>query len=327
MLKINKTKRNLWLNRRGAILMTVMFLALAVSNLSLALTVKQRTFTSPEEAVEAVTDALISEDQRALEAIFGSGNTDLLSSGDPVADQSERERFLKLYGEKSRLEQTADTLVLSIGNEDWPFPIPLVEKDGLWRFDTEEGREEILARRIGRNELNAIQVCLAYVDAQREYAYTHRDAGGNLQYAQKIKSTKGMKNGLYWETKEGEDQSPLGPLFAAAQEKGYNVESSGDQPIPYYGYYYRILKGQGKDAPGGAYDYMVNGKMIGGFALVAYPATYASSGIMTFIVNHEGVVYQKDLGQNTETAAQAMTLFNPGGNWKKVEEVAIGTKD
>ncbi len=319
MLQINKTERNLWLKRCGAILMAAMFIALAVSELSLAQTVKQRTFTSPEEAVRAMTDALVSKDQKALEAIFGSGSADLLSSGDPVADQLERERFLKLYGEKSRLEQTDDTVVLSIGNEDWPFAIPLVKKDGLWRFDAEEGREEILARRIGRNELNAIQVCLAYVDAQREYAFKHWDADGNLQYAQKIKSDEGMKNGLYWEAKEGENQSPLGPLFAAAQEKGYNVESSGDQPIPYYGYYYRILKGQGMDAAGGAYDYMVNGKMIGGFAMVAYPATYASSGIMTFIVNHEGVIYQKDLGQNTETAAQTMTLFNPDGTWKKVE--------
>ncbi len=327
VLQINTAKINYGLKRCGAILMAVMCIALMVSKISLAQTVKQRTFTSPGEAVKAVTDALVSEDQKALEAIFGPGSSDLLSSGDPVADQSGRERFLKLYGEKNRLEQTDGKVVLSIGNEDWPFPIPLVPKDDLWRFDTEEGREEILARRIGRNELNAIQVCLAYVDAQREYAFKDRDADGYLQYAQKIRSDEGMKNGLYWEAKEGEEKSPLGPLFAAAQEKGYSVESSGDQPIPYYGYYYRILRGQGKDAPGGAYDYMVIGKMIGGFAMVAYPATYASSGIMTFIVNHEGVVYQKDLGQNTEKAALAMELFNPDSTWEKVEEVPIGKKD
>ena len=327
MLKINKAKRNLWLNRRGAILMTVMFMALAVSDLSQAQTVKQRTFTSPEEAVRALTAALISEDQKALEAIFGSGGADLLSSGDPVADHLERERFLKLYDEKSRLEETADEAVLSVGNEDWPFPIPMVKEDALWRFDTEAGSEEILARRIGRNELSAIQVCLAYVDAQREYALKDRDDDGLLQYAQKFRSDKGMKNGLYWDVKEGEKQSPLGPLFANAQEKGYSVESGGEQPNPYYGYYYRILLGQGKDAPGGAYDYMVNRKMIGGFAMVAYPATYASSGVMTFIVNQEGVVFQKDLGQSTEKAAQAITLFNPDSTWEKVEEVAIRTKD
>jgi len=327
MLQINTAKRNLWLKRCGAILMTIMFIALAVSDLSLAQTVKQRTFTSPEEAVRAMVEALNSNDSKALEAIFGPGSRDLLTSGDPVADKSGRERFLRLYGEENRLEQTDDEVVLSIGNEDWPFPIPLVKKDGLWRFDTEEGREEILARRIGRNELSAIQVCLAYVDAQREYALKDRDADGLLQYAQKFRSDKGMKNGLYWDVKEAEKQSPLGPLFATAQEKGYSVESSGDQPIPYYGYYYRILMGQGKDALGGAYDYMVNRKMIGGFAMVAYPATYASSGIMTFVVNHGGVVYQKDLGRNTEKAAQAIKLFNPDSTWKKVEEVAIGTKD
>ncbi|MGA9477885.1 MAG: DUF2950 domain-containing protein [Desulfobacterales bacterium] len=317
MLQINKAKRNLWLKRCGAILMTVMFIALVVSDLSLAENVNQLTFASPEEAVRAMVEALNSNDLKALEAIFGPGRRDLITSGDPVVDQSGRERFLKLYGEKNRLEQTDDKVVLSVGNEDWPFPIPIVKKNALWRFDTKEGSEEILARRIGRNELDAIQVCLAFVDAQREYALKDRDADGLLQYAQKFRSDKGMKNGLYWDVKEGEKQSPLGPLFAAAQEKGYSGKSGGGQPVPYYGYYYRILKGQGKKAPGGAYDYMVRGKMIGGFALVAYPAKYASSGIMTFIVNQDGVVYQKDLGRNTEKAAQAMKLFNPDGTWKK----------
>ncbi len=317
MLQINKAKRNLWLKRCWAILMTVLFISLVVSDLSLAENVKQLTFASPEEAVRAMVKALNSNDLKALEAIFGPGRRDLITSGDPLVDQSGRERFLKLYGEKNRLEQTADKVVLSIGNDDWPFPIPLVKKDDLWRFETEEGSEEILARRIGRNELDAIQVCLAYVDAQREYALKDRDADGLLQYAQKFRSDKGMKNGLYWDVKEGEKQSPLGPLFAAAQEKGYSGKSGGGQPVPYYGYYYRILKGQGKNAPGGAYDYMVKGEMIGGFALVAYPAKYASSGIMTFIVNHDGTVYQKDLGPNTEKAAQAMELFDPDSTWKK----------
>jgi hypothetical protein len=269
-----------------------------------------------------MVEALNSNDSKALEAIFGPGSRDLLTSGDPVADKSGRERFLRLYGEENRLEQTDDEVVLSIGNEDWPFPIPLVKKDGLWRFDTEEGREEILARRIGRNELSAIQVCLAYVDAQREYALKDRDADGLLQYAQKFRSDKGMKNGLYWDVKDGEEQSPLGPLVAAAQEQGYTGKKSGGRPIPYHGYYYRILKGQGKNAPGGAYDYMVKGKMIGGFALVAYPAKYASSGVMTFIVSHDGVVYQRDFGRNTEKAAQAIKLFNPDSVWKKVENDA-----
>jgi hypothetical protein len=319
VLNINKAKRKFWLKRCGAILTAVIFIALMAATVSLAETVKQRTFTSPEEAVKAVIEALISEDLNALEAIFGPGSRDLLTSGDPVADQSGRERFLKLYDEKNRLEQTADKAVLSIGNEDWPFSIPMVKKDAVWRFDPEEGREEILARRIGQNEMSVIQVCLAYVDAQREYALKDRDSDGFLEYAQEFRSDKGMKNGLYWEVKGDEKQSPLGSLFIAAQKKGYSGKSRGGQPVPYHGYYYRILKGQGKDAPGGAYDYMVMGKMIGGFALAAYPAKYASSGVMTFIVNHGGAVYQKDLGLSTHQSAQAMTHFNPDSTWNKVE--------
>jgi hypothetical protein len=321
MRQINKEKRNFWLKRCEAILMTVMFIVLMVSNLS-AKNMNQLTFASPEAAVRAMVEALSSNDLKALEAIFGPGSLDLITSGDPAADQSDREQFLKLFGEKNRLEQTADKVVLSVGNEDWPFPIPMVKKDAFWRFDTEEGSEEILARRIGRNELSAIQVCLAYVDAQREYALKVRNASGLFQYAQKFRSDKGMKNGLYWDVKDGEEQSPLGPLVAAAQEQGYTGKKSGGRPIPYHGYYYRILKGQGKNAPGGAYDYMVKGKMIGGFALVAYPAKYASSGVMTFIVSHDGVVYQRDFGRNTEKAAQAIKLFNPDSVWKKVENDA-----
>jgi len=321
MLQINKEKRNFCLKRCEAILMTVMFIVLVVSNLS-AKNMNQLTFASPEAAVRAMVEALSSNDLKALEAIFGPGSLDLITSGDPAADQSDREQFLKLFGEKNRLEQTVDKVVLSVGNEDWPFPIPMVKKDAFWRFDTEEGSEEILARRIGRNELSAIQVCLAYVDAQREYALKVRNASGLFQYAQKFRSDKGMKNGLYWDVKDGEEQSPLGPLVAAAQEQGYTGKKSGGRPIPYHGYYYRILKGQGKNAPGGAYDYMVKGKMIGGFALVAYPAKYASSGVMTFIVSHDGVVYQRDFGRNTEKAAQAIKLFNPDSVWKKVENDA-----
>ena len=241
MQQINAAKIHFGLKRRGAILITVMFIALVVSDLSLAQNVNQLAFASPEEAVRAMVEALNSNDLQALEAIYGPGSRDLITSGDPVADRSRRERFLKLYGEKNRLEQTDGEVILSVGNEDWPFPIPMAKKDALWPFDTEAGREEILARRIGRNELDAIQVCLAYVDAQREYALEDRDADGLLQYAQKFKSDKGMKNGLYWDAKEGEKQSPLGLLVAAAQEKGYSAKSTGDKPVPYYGYYYRIL--------------------------------------------------------------------------------------
>lgn len=319
MQQINKEKRNFWLKRCEAILMTVIFIVLVVSDLSLAENVNQLTFASPEEAARAMVEALNSNDLKALEAIFGPGSRDLITSGDSAADQLDRERFLKLYDEKNRLEQTADKVVLSVGNEDWPFPIPMVKKDVFWRFDTEEGSEEILARRIGRNELNVIQVCLAYVDAQREYALKDRNGDGFLEYAQKFASESGKQDGLYWKAKEGDEQSPLGPLVGAAQEQGYTGKKSGGKPIPYHGYYYRILKAQGKKAPGGAYDYMVKGKMIGGFALVAYPAKYGSSGIMTFIVNHDGAVFQKDFGRNTEKAAQAITFFNPDSMWKKVE--------
>lgn len=316
VLHINKAKRNFWLKRFGATLMTVIFIALGASAVSLAETVKQRTFVSPEEAVKAMIEALKSNDLKALETILGFGSQDLITSGDPVADQSDREQFFKLYDEKNRLEKTADKVILFVGNKDWPTPIPIVKKNALWRFDAEQGRKEILARRIGRNELNVIQVCLAYVDAQREYALKDQDADGLLEYAQIFRSYKGMKNGLYWEMKEGEEQSPLGPLFAAAQEKSYAEKSTGGKLIPYHGYYYKILKGQGENAPGGAYDYIVKGEMIGGFALVAHPAKYASSGVMTFIVNHNGVVYEKDLGPNTRKVARAMKVYNPGSTWK-----------
>jgi len=319
VLYINTKKRNSWIKRCGALAMAAAFIVLVISAPSQAETVKQQTFASPEEAVNALVKALKSDDVKALAAIFGPGSRDLLFSGDPVADKTTRERFLSRYGEKNRLEVTEAKANLNIGNDDWPFAVPLVKKEGLWYFDTKQGREEILARRIGQNELSTIQVCLAYVDAQREYFRKDRDGDGLLEYAQKFGSDKGKKNGLYWPVKEGEGQSPLGPLFASAQEKGYSAKAAGGKPIPYYGYYYRILTGQGKNAPGGAYDYVVKGNMIGGFALVAYPAKYGASGIMTFIVNHDGVVYEKDLGRNTEKTAQAMKVFNPDSTWKKAQ--------
>jgi len=320
VLHINRARKDSWLKRCGAILMTAVLIALLMSGLSPAETLNQRTFASPAEAVKAMVEALKADDSKALDAIFGPGSEDLISSGDPVADKAEQERFINSYEQKNRLvEEGTETVILCVGDEDWPFPVPIVKEAGAWRFDTPEGREELLARRIGRNELSVIQVCLAYVDAQREYALKDRNGDGFREYAQKFMSDPGGKDGLYWEAKEGDEQSPFGPLLAAAQEKGYPVEQSGSNPAPYYGYYYRILSAQGKSAPGGAYDYVVNGKMIGGFALVAYPAKYGSSGVMTFIVNHDGAVYQKDLGQDTEKAAQAIKLFDPDSTWNKVE--------
>ena len=320
VLNINRTARDSWLRRCGVLLMAAAFIALMICGPSHAKTVKQRTFASPEEAVKALVEALKTKDIQALEIIFGPGNKDLVSSGDPVSDNAGADRFVSLYAEKSRLqEESAKKVLLYLGNEDWPFAIPIVKKDALWHFDAKEGRKEILARRIGKNELLTIQFCLAYVDAQREYALEDRDGDALPEYARKFLSDPEKKNGLYWKVKEGGKQSPLGPLAAEADKQGYTRLGEG-KPSPYHGYYFRILKAQGKSAPGGAYDYMVKGKMIGGFALVAYPAQYASSGVMTFIVNHDGVVYQKDLGRQTGKTAQAMKLFNPDSTWKKVED-------
>jgi len=279
-----------------------------------------KSFKSPEEAVKALTEAVRGNDTKELLAIFGPPGKELISSGDKVADETGRERFIKAYEEMNKLVNENDTkVILHVGNGDWPFPIPVVKKGEYWLFDTMAGREEILNRRIGRNELNAIQVCLAYVDAQREYVLKDRDGDKLLEYAQKFISRKGEKNGLYWEAKEGEPQSSLGPLIAKAATEGYSGERPVGKRSPYHGYYYKILKSQGKDAPGGEYDYVVNGKMIGGFALIAYPAEYGNSGIMTFTVNHDGVVYQKDLGKDTEKMAAAMKKFDPDKTWKKAE--------
>ena len=283
--------------------------------------VKQKSFLSPEEAVKSLMDAVKSNNTKELLAIFGPAGKEIISSGDKVADSTGRERFINSYEEMNKLEKESDDKVtLVVGEDEWPFPIPIVKKGEAWVFDTNAGKEELLNRRIGRNELNTIQTCLAYVDGQREYAMKDRDSDKVREYAQKSMSTPGKKDGLYWKTKEGEEQSPLGELFAKAVKAGYTPGKSGQGPQRYYGYYYKILKAQGENAPGGAYDYVINGKMIGGFALVAYPAEYGASGIMSFIVNHDGVVYQKDLGKETGKIASAMTKYDPDKTWNKVEE-------
>jgi hypothetical protein len=281
---------------------------------------KQKVFNSPEEAVKAFIEAVKDKNAADVLAILGPGSGDLIYSGDKVADNQARESVIKMYEENNRIVQAGDKkAVLEFGSDNWPFPIPIIEQNGTWRFDTKQGKEEILDRRIGRNELGAIQACMAYVDAQREYASTVRDKeDGVLEYARKFFSEPGKKDGLYWETKEGEELSPLGIFVANAAKAGYR-RGPGGKPSPFQGYYYRILKGQGGNAKGGAFDYVVRGKMIGGFALIAYPAKYGSSGIMTFIVNHNGIVYEKDLGPKTESAARAIKLFNPDEGWRKVE--------
>jgi hypothetical protein len=276
----------------------------------------QREFDTPEAAASALVDALRKNDQKALLDILGVEGKALISSGDAVSDRNARERFVGLYDEKHNLEAGGGKIVIVVGNNDFPMPIPIVPDGPSWRFDTAAGKEEILNRRIGQNELNTIQVCLAYVDAQHEYYASDPDHDNLLQFAEKFLSSPGKRDGLYWPTKPSEPPSPLGDLVVKARGEGYSRRS--DKPIPYWGYYYRILTAQGKDAPGGAYDYKAHGRMIGGFALVAYPAQYGVSGIMTFLVNHDGVVYQKDLGPNSSAIARAMKTFDPDGSWKKV---------
>ena len=217
------------------------------------------------------------------------------------------------------MTQEGPRIVLTVGEKDWPFPIPLVKKGDQWIFDTIAGKEEILDRRIGENELSTVQTLLAVVDAQREYARNDSNKNGIREYAQKFMSDAGKKNGLYWETKPGEEPSPLGELVAEARAEGYGGTGSKHSRIPFHGYYFRMLKKQGRHAAGGAYDYVVKDKMIGGFAVLAYPAAYGSSGVMTFIVNHDGAVYEKNLGPNTAKTAQAMDSFDPDKTWKKVE--------
>jgi len=283
--------------------------------------IKQKSYASPEEAVKALINAIKANNNQELLAIFGPEGKDIISSGDEVADKNAREKFLSDYEQMNKLEkETPDKVVLDIGSEDWPFPIPIVKKGETWVFDTKEGKDEILSRRIGRNELDTIEVMHAYVDAQREYVSKGRDGNGDIEFAQKIISTKGKHDGLYWEAKEGEEMSPFGPLVAEATQEGYTVKKTqSGQSTPYHGYFFKILKRQGKNAPGGQYDYVANGKMILGFALLAYPAKYGSSGIMTFIVNQDDAVYQKDLGKNTAKIAESITKYNPDSTWKKAE--------
>ena len=275
-------------------------------------------YKSPDEAVAALIGAAKACDRPALIRVLGPGSAEVVSSGDEVADANARKRVIEAYDAKHQVVlEGADKAALVIGNEDWPFPIPLARKDGTWRFDTEAGRDEILFRRIGRNELNTIQAILAYVDAQQEYA--EKGIAGNGVYAQRIVSQPEKKDGLYWPVQSGEDESPLGELAAAASAAGYRANQ---QRQPYHGYYYKILTRQGPNAPAGAIDYVVKGKMMGGFALVAYPAEHRNSGVMTFLVNHQGIVYEKDLGPNTTGIASGMTAYNPDGTWQRVAEDA-----
>jgi hypothetical protein len=276
---------------------------------------KKNEFKSPSDAVQALVKALKADDDKELLAILGTESNELISSGDKVADRQTRQNFLKAFNEQNRIEPDGNNFLLVIGNNDWPFPFPLVNKDNRWMFDAAIGKEEILNRRIGKNELDTIQVLLAIVDAQREFAMEDRDGDSLFEYARKLISEPGKKNGLYWATQDGEEPSPIGELLANARAEGYASKESLYDPWPYHGYFYRILTAQGNNAPGGAYDYIVDGRMIGGFAVLAFPAEHNNSGIMTFIVNHDGVIYQKDLGENTLELAKDMALYDPDDTW------------
>jgi hypothetical protein len=279
----------------------------------------QQRFTTPESATAALVAAVRAHDPVRIRAVLGPGSDRVIRSGDPVADREGRARFVAAFEKNSRIEMEGDAkATLVVGPNDWPLPFPLIKHADGWTFDAKSGAEEVLNRRIGRNELAAIQVCLAYVDAQREYASTQGNRDGMHEYAMKLVSSAGKKDGLYWRTKEGWPLSPLGPLAEKAKEEGYGKSRNAAQQ-PYHGYIYRILTGQGSDAPGGAYDYVVHGRMVGGFALVAYPARWGASGVMTLIVNHDGTVYEKNLGKATEAIASKMTRFNPDSSWSKTQ--------
>jgi hypothetical protein len=273
----------------------------------------QQSYPTPEDAAAALASAVKSGPERAILKVLGSAAEDIVSSGDEVADADIRQRFTSMYEAKHSIKAEGNKkATLMLGPDDFPLPIPLVNSRTGWEFDTAEGRIEVLYRRIGRNELDAIQTSLAFVDAENEYAEKDRGEGIGV-YAQRIVSSAGRKDGLFW--RDDNDQSPLGALAAQASAEGYKPEEG---PAPYHGYYFRILKGQGSNTPGGALNYVVNGKMIGGFALIAWPAGYGNSGVMTFLVNHGGVVYQKDLGPRTKGLASRITAFDPDQTWKKV---------
>src|SRR5271167_2576896 len=280
--------------------------------------VQQQTFTTPEDAVVALVDANKSGDLNALRAVFGAAGEKLLDSGDPVIDQRGREVFLVAYMEKAALMTVSPTgAVLYVGNEEWPFPIPLVKQGQAWHFDTAAGAQEILYRRIGRNELTTIRVCQAYVDAQQEYASQAHDGKSAGIYAQRIASTPGKHDGLYWKSDDPEQLSPLGEFAAEAAAEGYrNLKG---QPAAYHGYIFRILTGEADSAKAGTGSYIADGEMRGGFALLAIPAVHGSSGVMSFMVNQAGVVYEKDLGPNTATLAAKINQFKLDSGWRKAE--------
>ncbi len=277
-----------------------------------------RHYASPEEAGKALAAAAKAGDKAAVDAIFGPDMKELLS-GDAKQDSIEFAAFAKSVGQYTQWVRKADDrFVLNVGGQNWPMPIPLVRKDGAWFFDAAAGKDEVVNRRVGKDELTAIGVCRTYVLAQREYASEERDGSGMLRYAQRIKSTAGARDGLYWRATPDEDQSPFGPLVSEARAEGYTRKTDEGEPQPFQGYLFKILTGQGPAAAGGAYSYIINGNMVAGFALVAYPAHWGESGVMTFIVNQWGRVYESNLGADSAAIAASMTEFNPDADWTPV---------
>ena len=320
---MRRTKLNFdrfhWANLSKLAAVTILLTACLPAS-SIAQQPGQKTFATAEDASNALVTSAQSNDLKALIEILGPDGKQIVSSGDEAEDAQNRANFVQKYQEMHRLVKEPDgTTTLYIGAENWPTPIPLVNNGTAWYFDTDAGTQEILFRRIGENEMSTIKVCEELVAAEKEY---HSAQHG--EYAQKIFSDKGQHDGLYWKAADGESESPVGPLLASAVAEGFAKGREG-APIPFRGYYFHALTRQGKNAPGGAKSYIVNGKMTEGFAFVAYPAEYGSSGVMTFIVNEDGVIYQKDLGKNTGVFAKAVKEYNPNSSWQKADQQGEST--
>jgi len=306
------------MHMRTKIFLTIVILT-SMSIAALAKAAEQKTFATPEEAVQALVKASADGNQEEMLAVFGDEGKELVYSGDTVQDMARMRGFVKAYNTKHAIvTQDENTRILQVGASDWPMPIPLVNDGGKWRFDTEAGIQELLFRRIGRNELGAIAACRGYIDAQKDYAAVGHDGLPAGIYAARLMSDSGKQNGLYWESKDEEPASPAGPFLAKANSEGYGTAAGRKDAEPYHGYFYRTLTAQGAAAKGGAKNYLTDGKLTGGVALVAYPAQYKVSGVMTFIINQKGIVYQKDLGEKTSELAGAITEYNPDSTWKRV---------
>ena len=304
--------------RTNAMRVSVLVLLTSLAALA-ACSQKPKSFDTPEAAAQALVEAAKADGDDALLELLGKDAKPLINSGDPVADKNARASFIQNYETANSLDKSIPDLVaLEVGEDKWPFPIPLVSEGGKWHFDSPTGLDEVINRRVGANELATIQSCLAYVDAQREYYTRNVEKDPFLHYAARLISTEGKKDGLYWPAGDAEEQSPLGVAFAKARAEGY-VQDGSMSGEPYHGYIYRMLTKQGPNAKGGAYDYLVKDQLLGGFAAVAFPAEYGNSGVMTFIVNHDGVVYSKDLGAETSKLALAMDTFDPDQTWTKEE--------